>query len=123
MIKKLFVLLSGTMLSVILLAGCNNNDSIRPVPKVNNNERINDLRNDNMNDLNNRNRNNNLRDNDPNDVRYNNNNVNDINDNNYSPREDMNTDTDKDPAKDSNTKREEIIEDDIDSNDRDRKDE
>lgn len=120
--KKLALLLTGSILSASLLAGCNTNNDINnpPRPKVNDvddNNRINDYRNDPMND-NLNDRNNNINDN----IRDNNLD-NDLNDNHYSPREDKNTDTDKDPVKDSNTKKEEIIEDDIDVNDRDNKDE
>ncbi|WP_042463388.1 hypothetical protein [Neobacillus dielmonensis] len=117
--KKLLALLTGTLLSGIMLVGCNNgdndtNNNLRtpPQPTVDtpNNNRINN------NDLD-RNNNNGHMDLDNND------NVNDdgLIDNN-NENNDMNTDTDKDPAKDHNTPREEIIEDDLDANDRDNKD-
>ncbi|MGG1679234.1 hypothetical protein ACIFOT_26430 [Neobacillus sp. NRS-1170] len=113
--KRLLLLFTGSILSAMLLglAGCNNDNDQNPPPPTNN--RIdNDLDNDGVNDryennLNNRN--------------------NDLNDNNlidrdhYPESEDKNRPTDKDPSKDNNTPREEIIEDDIDRNDRDNKDE
>ncbi|WP_423800076.1 hypothetical protein [Neobacillus sp. SAB-20_R2A] len=118
--KKLFMLLTGSVLSAMMLVGCNNarNDINPPPPRVDN-----DL-NDNMdrNDLNNRN---NLNDRD----RMNNRLNNDLNDNpmdrrnHYPESEDKNTPTDKDWIKDNNTKQEDIIEDDIDVKDRDNKDE
>lgn len=121
--KKLFGLLAGSVLSLGLVAGCNNdtrNDLNPPPPQVNDNndtlDRDNNLNNrrDGINDG---------IDNNMND-RYNNDRFNnDLNDNHYSPAEDKNTNTDKDPAKDRNTKQEEIIEDDIDRNDADNKDE
>ena len=46
-----------------------------------------------------------------------------MNNNYYPPSKDKNTDTDKDLIKDNNTKQEDIIEDDIDVNDRDNRDE
>lgn len=123
--RKLFTLLTGSLLSTMLLVGCNNdnNDQNPPAPNVNNpgdNNLNNNLNRDRDFDLNDNNNNRNLNRNNRNNL---NNNDMDLNGDHYSPREDINTDTDKDPAKDSNTKREEFIEDDIDRNDRDRKDE
>ncbi|WP_223594797.1 hypothetical protein [Neobacillus bataviensis] len=123
--KKLLLLFTGSILSAMLLglAGCNNDNDQNPPPPTKN--RIdNDLDNDGINDryernnLNNRNNdlNDNLRNNDMND-----NNI--IDRDNYPESEDKNRPTDKDPSKDNNTPREEIIEDDIDRNDRDNKDE
>ncbi|MDN3018012.1 hypothetical protein PH210_17595 [Paenibacillus sp. BSR1-1] len=122
--KKISLLLSGSILSAMLLGltGCNTNtkNDMNPPPPTNN--RIdNDLDNDGVNDryennLNNRNNNLNNRNNDLND-----NNV--IDRNHFPESEDKNTPTDKDPGKDNNTPREEIIEDDIDRHDADNKDE
>lgn len=127
--KKFAQLLIGSMLSGVLLVGCNNNDDKTPITDNNiqnpgtdnnlrDNIRNNDLRNNNMqnptdNDL----RDNDLRDNDG---LIDNNNIDDDNVNDY--KNDTNTDTDKDPSKDKNTKREEMIEDDLDANDRDNRD-
>ena len=108
MTKKLFQLLIGSILSGVVLVGCNNNDD-KNAPISDNN-----IRNDIQNPADN-----NLRD-DNNDNLIDNNNIDDDNVNDY--KNDTNTDTDKDPAKDLNTKPEEIIEDDIDRNDRDNRD-
>ncbi|MBU8915063.1 hypothetical protein BGM25_03265 [Bacillus sp. FJAT-29953] len=120
--KKLCMLLTGSVLSAMMLVGCNNarNDINPPPPRVNDNNL-----NDNLdrNDLNDRNNLNNRNDN------LNNRLQNDLNDNpmdrrnHYPESEDKNTPTDKDWIKDNNTKQEDIIEDDIDRKDRDNKDE
>jgi hypothetical protein len=107
--QKLYVLLAGTVLSALVLGGCNrdvdNHNRIAP-------QRINNPVNDNRDLDNNLNRNNM------------NNDVNDrLNDNYYPESEDRNTDADKDMFKDRNSKHEEIIEDDRDARDRDKKDE
>jgi outer membrane murein-binding lipoprotein Lpp len=112
--KKLSLLLTGTVLSAMVLSGCNNDDRKSPM-------RVNtpDYRNINQN-LDNLDRNNNKRGN------INRDDLNDrdnINNNYRDPSKDKNTDTDKDIMKDRNTKQEDIIEDDIDVKDRDRKDE
>lgn len=110
--RKLLLLFAGSVLSGILLVGCNNdnNDQNPPPPNVNT-----PVDRNNNNDLTPNNTNNDITPNDQNDV---------INGNDhYAPSEDKNTDTDKDPIKDRNTKQEDIIEDDIDRNDRDNKDE
>ncbi|MGG3469518.1 hypothetical protein ABES02_18800 [Neobacillus pocheonensis] len=113
--KRISLLLSGSILSAMLvgLTGCNTNtkNDINP-PTPTNNNIDNDLDNDGINDryennLNNRN----LRDN------------NVIDRDHYPESEDKNRPTDKDPSKDNNTPREEIIEDDIDRHDADNKDE
>jgi hypothetical protein len=115
---KLFQLFIGSILSGVLLAGCNNNDDDRKVPITDNNI---------QNPTNNRIQNpadNHLRD-DNNDGLGDNNNIDDddINDNDrYRNTNDINTDTDKDPSKDINTRHEEMIEDDLDRNDRDNRD-
>ena len=125
--KKLFQLLIGSILSGVILVGCNNNNDDKKAPITDNNLR-NDIRNPGDNNLRNDIQNpadNNLRD-DNNDNLIDNNNIDDddVNDNDrFRNTNDTNTDTDKDPVKDSNTKREEMIEDDIDVNDRDNKDE
>jgi outer membrane murein-binding lipoprotein Lpp len=137
--NKLFLLLAGTVLSVSMLAGCNNNDNDQnPAPPVNDevdtpldddNNNDNNLNNkntryNNNNGLNNTNTRYNNNDNNGlnnTNTRYNNNNG--LNDNNYPVKEDINTPHDKDPVKDRNTPREDIIEDDIDMRDRDKKDE
>ncbi|MEH7096863.1 hypothetical protein [Neobacillus vireti] len=115
MTKKLFQLLIGSILCGVLLVGCNNNDDNRNAPITDNNiqnpakNRIqnpadNDLRDDNNDGLGD---NNNIDDDD-------------VNDNDrYRRTNDINTDTDKDPVKDINTRQEEMIEDDLDRNDRD----
>jgi len=123
-------LLAGSILSAVVLTGCNNNDDQNPpAPAVDNNlndhDNLNNNRlNDNKNRLNdNKNRlNDNINDNINNKLYDNNNDLNN-NNNHYSPAEDKNTDTDKDLIKDRNTKQEDIIEDDIDMNDKDNKDE
>ena len=100
---------------------------MNPPPPTNN--RIdNDLDNDGVNDkyennLNNRNNNLNNRNNNLNNRNNDLNNNNIINRDHYPESEDKNTPTDKDPGKDNNTPREEIIEDDIDRRDADNKDE
>jgi len=119
--NKLFLVLLSALLSGFMLAGCNNNDDDQnPPPPVNDNTPLDDDNNldgnDNDDDLNNTN----TRYNDDN--RLNNTNTR-YNNNHYPEREDINMDNDKDPGKDNNTPREDIIEDDIDVNDRDRKDE
>ena len=133
--KKLFQLLIGSVLSGVLLAGCNNNDDNQKAPISDNNIQNpvnNDLRRDRIQNPtdNNLRRNiqnpadNNLRD-DRNDNLIDNNNLDDDDVNNndrFKGTRDTNTDTDKDPAKDRNTKGEEIIEDDLDANDRDHRD-
>ncbi|WP_251552301.1 hypothetical protein [Neobacillus muris] len=112
--KKLLSLLTGTLLSGVILVGCNNDDTdtnnnLRNVPEPTVDTPNNNL---NRNDLDNyRYRNNNIDDNDNDGIIDNNNRTND-----------RNTDTDKDPAKDNNTPREEIIEDDLDARDKDNKD-
>jgi outer membrane murein-binding lipoprotein Lpp len=129
--KKIFLLLAGSIFSAVMLTGCNNNDNQNPPapavknPADNNLNNNDNLNNNNLrNDLNDNNRNNNLNDNYRNSILNDNNRNNNLNDNNnYPPSEDKNTDTDKDPIKDSNTKQEEMIEDDIDVNDKDHKDE
>ncbi|MEO2075106.1 MAG: hypothetical protein ABGX20_06885 [Bacillus sp. (in: firmicutes)] len=106
--KKLFMLLAGSVLSAVLLAGCNNDDRNPPAPTNNNINTPTDNRMDND-----------LTPNDTNDVIDDN-----IMDRNHYPEtEDKNTPHDKDPGKDNNTPQEDIIEDDIDVNDRDNKDE
>jgi hypothetical protein len=164
--NKFVLLLSGTVLSAMVLGGCNTNNNVNddnvdhrgPLMRINN--PANDNRNvdnnlnrnridnnninnhDNINDPYNNNTRNNINDrnninnrdniNDP----YNNNgrninnrgtinnNLNNNGNNNYlPPSKDKNTDTDKDFIKDSNTKKEDIIEDDIDRKDRDNRDE
>ena len=107
--RRLLFMFVCSLLSSMVLAGCNNdNNDQNPPPSVNTNY-------------------NNDRDMAPTNTKYDvtPNDGNDVinNDDNFSPAEDKNTDTDKDPMKDSNTKNEEIIEDDIDRNDRDNKDE
>jgi hypothetical protein len=102
--KRLFLLLASSVLSSVMLVGCNNNDDDdkEPVPTNNNgNTPAENLNYD--------------RDNDVNDG--------DRMDNHYPESEDKNTDTDKDPGKDNNTPPEDIIEDDRDVNDKDKKDE
>jgi hypothetical protein len=143
--QKLFLLLVGTVLSAMVLGACNrdvnNNDQIapqrinNPVDKPNdrnidNNLNRNNLDRNNINeDVNNRNnldRNNMNEDvNNRNNLDRNNMNdhLNNPNNNYYNPSEDINTDNDKDMIKDNNTKKEDIIEDDIDTKDRDQKDE
>ncbi|WP_160724133.1 hypothetical protein [Bacillus sp. USDA818B3_A] len=115
--KKLVQLLIGSMLSGVLLVGCNNNDDKTPITDNNLRDDIrnNDLRNNNIQNP----ADNNLRD-DNNDDLIDNNNIDDDNVNDY--KNDTNTDTDKDPFKDKNTKKEEMIEDDLDANDRDNRD-
>lgn len=158
--NKFGLLLSGAILSAMVLGGCgSNNNNVNddnidhrgPLMRINNpandNRNIdndlnrNRINNDNINNRNNiydpnniNNRDNiNTRDrvNDP----YNNNgdninnrgninnNLNNPNNNYLNPSQDKNTDTDKDLIKDSNTKKEDIIEDDIDRKDRDNRDE
>jgi outer membrane murein-binding lipoprotein Lpp len=98
--KKLFTLLAGSILSAVMLSGCNNDNK-------------NDIQNPPVPDVNN-----------PVDINYDKDNIDlDNNNNHYPTTEDKNTDTDKDPIKDSNTKQEDIIEDDIDMKDADNKDE
>ncbi|MEH7545912.1 MULTISPECIES: hypothetical protein [Bacillaceae] len=112
--KKLFQLLIGSILSGVVLVGCNNNDDDKNAPITDNK-----VRNNIQNPADN-----NLRD-DNNDNLIDNNNIDDddVNDNDrFRNTNDTNTDTDKDPVKDINTKQEEIIEDDLDRNDRDNRD-
>jgi hypothetical protein len=120
--KKLFLLLAGAVISSMVLGGCNN--------KANDNDNRDNspLRiNNPMNPQDDRNFDNDFNRNDINDDnmidRDNDLNNNDINNNYRAPSKDKNTDTDKDIIKDSNTKHEDIIEDDIDRNDRDNLDE
>lgn len=107
--KRIFQLLLGSVLSGILLTGCNNNDDNPKTPVTDN---------DIQNPTNNRIQNpadNKLKD-DDNDSLIDNNNLDDddVNDNDrFRKTNDRNTDTDKDPMKDINTKQEEIIEDDL----------
>jgi hypothetical protein len=116
--KKLFLLLAGAVISSMVLGGCNNkandNDNRDNTPlRINNPMNPPYDRNiDNDIDRNNNNDNNMMdRDNDLND--------NNINNNYRAPSKDKNTDTDKDIINDRNTKHEDIMEDDIDRNDRD----
>ncbi len=111
--KKIYVLFVGTILSVMALSGCNNDNDGRKSPmRVNTPANTPDYRNIN-NDLDRKDLNNDgIIDRD-----------NNINNNYRDPSKDKNTDTDKDIMKDRNTKQEDIIEDDIDVKDRDRLDE
>ncbi|MCM3729632.1 hypothetical protein M3226_29080 [Neobacillus cucumis] len=133
--NKLFHLLIGSILSGVLLVGCNNNDDNRNVPitdnKIQNPGTDNKIRDNIQNPTNNNLRNNiqnpadnNLRDDNNNGLGDNNNiDDDDVNDNDrFRNTNDTNTDTDKDPIKDRNTKQEEIIEDDLDTNDRNHRD-
>lgn len=114
--KKWLIPLAGSVLSGLLLVGCTNNkNDLNPPPPTVKNQGDRDDNHNRNNNLTPNDTNNDVTPNDQNDV------IN--NDDHYSPAEDKNTDSDKDPMKDSNTKREEIIEDDIDRNDRDNKDE
>src|SRR3954465_3145989 len=122
MTKKLFQLLFGPMLFGVLLVGCNNNDDNRNAPISDNN--IQNPTNNNMRDRIQNPADNHLRD-DNNDGLGDNNNIDDddVNDNDrFRNTNDTNTDTDKDPMKDKNTKQEELIEDDLDRNDRNHRD-
>jgi hypothetical protein len=160
--SKFVVMLSGAVLSAMVLGGCgSNNNNVNddnidhrgPLMRINNpandnrnidnNVNRNRMNNDNINnhdnfkDPNNINNHDNIntrdRVNDPHNVNNNdninnrgniNNDLNNNGNNNYlSPTKDKNTDTDKDLIKDSNTKKEDIIEDDIDRKDRDNRDE
>ncbi|MCM3586911.1 hypothetical protein M3182_14325 [Mesobacillus maritimus] len=118
--NKLYKIIGGSALAAMLLTGCGTNDN-DPAPPADGNgtndggtTEINDLnRNDRDNRIfnNNRNRDNDLFDN-------NNNRDNELfNDNN-----DMNRDNDLDTMRDRNTPGEDVIEDRMDANDRDRRD-
>jgi hypothetical protein len=104
MSKRLLTLIGGFALAAMLLGGCATNNNQNPPPE--------DVKNGVVDD-NNLNNDNNI--------------GNDINDqitnDTYPESEDINTDHDKDPAKDNNTPQEDVIEDDIDVRDNDNKDE
>ncbi|MEL3970695.1 hypothetical protein AAEO50_00235 [Rossellomorea oryzaecorticis] len=95
MSKKLVSILSGSAMAAMLLVGCNMNDQ-EPPPEDNGVEENGDMDMEEDNGM---------------------------NDNTEPAEEDKNTPNDKDPAKDPNTPEEDAVEDDIDMQDADNKDE
>ncbi|MEW9053389.1 MAG: hypothetical protein AB2392_19670 [Neobacillus sp.] len=109
--KKLFLLLVGSVLSAMMLTGCNGNDDQNPAPPVNDEvdtplDNDGNLDGDNGTNMNNRNVNN----------------RNDLNNRNTRYQNDTNRPNDMDPVRDRNTRGEEMFEDRLDMNDRDNRD-
>ncbi|OLS41137.1 hypothetical protein [Bacillus sp. MRMR6] len=117
--KKLLLLLVGSVLSAMMVTGCNANNDQNPAPPVNdevdtpldNNGTLDG--DDNGTNMNNRTNNMNNR---------NVNNRNDLNNRNTRYQNDINTPNDMDPVRDRNTRGEEMFEDRLDRNDRDNRD-
>jgi hypothetical protein len=108
--KKLFLLLVGSVLSAMMLTGCNGDDQ-NPAPPVNDEvdtplDNDGNLDGDNGTNMNNRNVNN----------------RNDLNNRNTRYQNDTNRPNDLDPVRDRNTRGEEMFEDRLDMNDRDNRD-